>query len=444
MTLTLVPKIARALDVSSISGTKSLPYFFKLFYEFWGFCVNGTSDLQIPGGFPVSGVNMPSGFTTGSMLMSGTGGFTFAGEQFFHCSTIDFTSGGNAVVGHKLVAWVPGSESNDDGIYTILQVVNSSTLRVNTLQGATPYSASLVPYFDTRTGINFRITDITTLVNSLTFVSGHSLVINLSGSTLVNAGQAVAQAKLAMGGTVTTFAMTWSPSGSWNGSSFTDETPVFSRAWTNSSNNGVGNFTFIAASDFVIGHFVPRGTTGWSSVGQGSGFHVEIPQRLYPQGVDPNPIAGMIWGTTYINTTQTTENYGGGWKMHTPVLPSTGTFGQYTTLVRSPVSEYFPGAASRQFGTTGQMGAFFSGRWNGIFFNPYLSKFYVSDVLLANLGTLGQYSLSRARIRRFRVTSQVPPQYTRMGSSGEWLHVINGVIWPWDNAVLPTFNPSGI
>lgn len=444
MTLTLTPKILRAHAVNTaIAGTKALPSFMKVFYEFWGFCMHGTADLVNPGGFVTSGVNMPSGFTTGSTMLTGTNGFTFVGEQFFHCPSIDFTSGSNAIVGAKLVTWIEGSTSNDDNIYSITQVINSSTIRVNTFTGATPYTGSLIPYFSTRSGINFRVIDMPTFVNGLTFASGNYMIINLSGAALVNAGQVTPQVKIALTSTTDTMAISWSPSGSWNGSSFTDEVPVTSRAWRNATNAGIGNFTIIAADDFVLGHFVPRGTTGWDTAGIGSGFHVEIPQRLYPQGSDPNPVAGMIWGRTAINTTQTTENYGGGWWMHLPTLPQ-GQFNLWTTLVRSPLGEYFQGNTNRQFGTTGQYGAFNTGRHNMIFFNPYQSKFFVSDVLLSNLGTFNQFSLSRVRLRRFKATSLIPPPFQRLGASGEWIHVSNGVIWPWDNAVIPSFNPSGL
>jgi hypothetical protein len=444
MTLTLTPKFVRAHAVNTpISGSKALPSFLKVFYEFWGFCMHGTSNLNTPGGF--ANVNMPAGFVSGTM-MTGTNGFTFVGEQFFHCPTIDFTSGNNAVVNHKLVTWIEGSTSTDDSIYQITQVINSSTIRVNTFTGATPYSASLVPYFSTRSGINFRIIDFPTLLNATTFASGNSMTINLSGAVLVNSGQVTPQVKMALTTTTLTgdtMAISWSPSGSWNGSSFTDEVPVTARQWTNAATLGIGNYSIIAADDFVLAHFVPRGTTGWDTVGNGSGFHVEVPQRLYPQNNDPNPVAGMIWGRTAINTTQTTENYGGGWWMHLPILPQ-GQFNLWTTLVRSPVSDYFPGASNRQFGTAGNFGSFGTGRHNMIFFNPFQSKFFVSDVLLANLGTFNQFSLGRVRLRRFKATSLIPPSYQRLGASGEWIHVSNGVIWPWDNAVIPSFNPSGL
>jgi hypothetical protein len=444
MTLTLVPKFVRAHEVnSSIAGTKSLPWFFKLMYEFWGFCLHGSVSITEPGGFPLSGVNMPVGFTTGSLMLTGSTGYTSAGEQFFRSDTTDFTSGGNVIVGKHLVTWVPGSTSSDDSIYLITHVVNSSTIRVNTFTGATPYSASLIPYFNTRTGISFRVIDFASLINGLTFASGNYMIMNLSGASLVNSGQLTPQFKVALTNTTDTFALSWSPSGSWNGSVFTDEQPVYTKQWRNSTSTGQGNFTLIAADDFMIGHYCARGTDGWDSSGQGSGFHIEVPQRLYPQKFDPNPVTATVWGRNTLNTTSTTENYGGGWFMHVPPAP-TNPFTRWTTLVRSPIGEYFFGSGATLFGSDGNYGSFVSGRWNMIFFNPYLSKFFVSDVLLCQTSVLNQFSLSRVRLRRFKATAPIIPNFQRLGASGEWIHTTGGVIWPWDNAIVPSLMPSGL
>lgn len=445
MTLTLTPKFVRAHTVNAqIPGTKSLPWFFKLIYEFWGFCMHGSADQGTPGGFPSNGVNFPSGFQTGSLLLTGSDGYTHVGEQFFRSDTINFTSGGNAIVGKHIVAWVPGSTSTDDSIYEVVQVVNSGTIRVNTFTGATPYTGSLVPFFSERTGIKFRIIDFAAMVTATTFTSGQYLVMPLSGVSLVNAGQAIPYFKLALGGTTDTFVMSWSPSGSYDPVSgfFTDETPAYSKAWRNSTSVGNGNFTLWAADDFMIGHYDPFGTAGWDSSGLPSNFHIEIPQRLYPQGVDPNPVVGMNSGRLSLVTTNTTENYGGGWFMQTPQLP-TSSYGRWTTLARSPVSDYFVGQTNSVFGSGNAYGTFVTGRHNNVVYNPYSSKFYVSDVLLCQPGIINQFSLARVRLRRFRVTALIPPRYARLGASGEWIHLYNGIVLPWDNGVIPNVFPSG-
>jgi hypothetical protein len=61
----------------------------------------------------------------------------------------------------------------------------------------------------------------------------------------------------------------------------------------------------------------------------------------------------------------------------------------------------------------------------------------MSDALLSS-NNAGQYALARARLRRTRFISPIIPQMQRLGDNGEWLHVGVGILWPWDNAILPS------
>ena len=78
-----------------------------------------------------------------------------------------------------------------------------------------------------------------------------------------------------------------------------------------------------------------------------------------------------------------------------------------------------------------------NGVTNGAFYNTYQNKFLFSDVLLSNPTVASHYQLGRVRLRRVRALPPIVPQFERVGNSGEWLHVANGVMWPWDNSILP-------
>src|SRR5271165_1884413 len=68
--------------------------------------------------------------------------------------------------------------------------------------------------------------------------------------------------------------------------------------------NSMATMTLIGARDFLITEVRgPSQVVGaaynsssvQNSYTAGAGFHVEVPQRLYPQAVDPNPIVWTLW-----------------------------------------------------------------------------------------------------------------------------------------------------
>jgi len=64
-------------------------------------------------------------------------------------------------------------------------------------------------------------------------------------------------------------------------------------------------------------------------------------------------------------------------------------------------------------------------------------KILYSDALMASISAAGQYSLARARLTNIAFTSNSLPSFHLIGDSGEFIHVGNGVLWPWDGSVLP-------
>ena len=153
-------------------------------------------------------------------------------------------------------------------------------------------------------------------------------------------------------------------------------------------------------------------------------IHVEVPTRIGTQTQDPNPVA-MLWGdanSSSFSTGSTTLGYSGGVAM----VGQDGVFRKYRTLCRSLMGD---GASGYVFGTN---------MTNPIYgFNPLQNGIMTSGGLLCSIGQVGQYSYARARLRNVRFTGAFVPPYHRIGNSGEWLHITNGVLWPWDNTILP-------
>lgn len=425
--MTLIPKYCRTHPINvDVTRPQALMWLQKLIYEFWGFCMHGNSNLTGALGFVSGGIAQPAGFENGSTLMSGSSGFTVVGTSTFNDASADFFS--ISIKDKFLVTWIEDSTSNDNGVYLIKKVVTSSSIIVETNNGATPYSASLEPLFDTRSNINYRVVDIASTAQTISYVSGNGLVMNLSGASSVNAGQLTPQfrIKFTEASPFDDMELSWSPSGSWDGTKFATDNIIHSnKDWHDLTVTGQGSITLIAADDFMICH--QKGT--WNT--NGSGFHIEIPERLYPQGSDPNPIVGSHWINDPISTSLTSTNYGmDAWKMHHPPNNTVYTF---TPLTKASLgsgfhTNYFTGAT--------YIGGIVPGRYSGAVYNPLTNRFFASDVILSLLIS-DNFCLARVRMRRFRLVGAITPSFTRLGDDGEWLHINQSVAWPWDNAILP-------
>jgi len=401
----------------------------RLMWEFWGFCVNGDNGLANPGfgAFAaVSGTQLPVNLTTAGLLDSGSDGFTAVGEPFFNTVSQNISS---SYVGKWVVMWQSGSNSTDDSIYQITQWFNSGSVRLNVFTGGTPYTGSLHPSLTTRNNINYRIVDFAAAAAVGGSLNSDYMILQFNDAGTVNPGQASSQLKvrfaLDYNGSDPIIGLTMSPSGSWglhSGSyGFTDPTSELEHSsngggWGSLQSAGSGYISFWAASDFFIMHLAT--TQNFHS----NGFHVEIPQRLYPQVDDPNPIMMMEWGQDTPSQTDSSQMYAGGLYMHNPPDRS-------TMLYYGMGRRFF---ANDQNAVGGQT----NGRLNGAFFNTYQNNFLFTDAVLCNPQTPGQYQLARARMRRARFIAPIIPQFQRIGNNGEWLHVINGIMWPWDNTLL--------
>lgn len=412
------------------------PGLLKLSYEFWGFCVNGDNDLTgtigSTKGFPVGGINMPSGFANQYLHASGSDGVTHVGMPFFSSSTGNFSS--SVIIGKHLVTWQSGSTSTDDSIYEITQLINSTTIRVNVLQGGTPtQSTNWVPSFSERSSVNYRIVDIAATA-LLTYVSGNNLVFNINGAPQVNVGQLKPQVKVAINiaGSAYGLRMTLAPSGSWNGSIFTEGNNEFICSTGNGGDfggSGTADFAFmtlVGSTDSLFAHasgrsFSPNGIQG------SFGFLWEIPERLYPQANDPNPLAGTIWGAG-VDAQVTTK----GWNFYNMVCQD-NKIRRWDTLFRCPTGLYENNGiyANGYSGTPAP-------RYNNLGYNPFNGTVPFMEAVL-HQSTAGQWCLARVRLRRtrFYVNSMARDQIVGTGPVNSWYHMFDTVWIPWDGARLP-------
>lgn len=455
----LNPKFLRSFYINpapSGGAAGDMAWIFKLIYEFWGFCTNGTNDLRNPGGFATSQVTgsflqAPAGFASGTnvLLASGSDGSTTLGMPIFTSTGVmPFSS---SMEGKWIVCWKSGSTSTDDSVYRITKFVDSSSVYVDPLTGGTSIGVSgSVPQFTTRSSINFRVVDFLAAAN-LGWSVGNYLVIQFNDASKVNVGQRSSQAKISVGNTAlsttnTALTIQLSPSGSWDGNTtFVSESyaPVDAERdsgpgsggavvsdWFHTAPGGKGFVNIITGLGFII---VQCG--GAFMNGVGSACHIEIPQRLYPQDRDPNPICAFNQGNIGMFMSAQV-GYGYGHRFFPS--PYDSLHRRWPILAKSYTGAYFHNGV-----WTGTIALGNVSRWS-LFFNQAQNKFLMTDGILA-VGTVpgqasvaGQFSLARARIRSARFTSQNYQDLIRVGDNEDrWIVAAAGIMWPWDHAVLP-------
>lgn len=428
-------------------------YWMKLLYEFWGFCVNGTNDLKTPGGFATLGgtlatnyIKMAPGFESGSsvLIASGSDGSTSYGSKTFTAPSIDWTSG--TMVGRHIVLWQSGSSSTDDSIYTIKKIIDSSSITVDTTTGGTVMSSSNYELrFSERSNINFRVVDLLAAHSLVGYASNDYMILQFNGNA-INVGQANSQAKITLANGNSSLdqgKITLSASGSWNGSSFTDESPSLTPdgqtpgdsgigfstySWT-SGINGINSFTLIADQGGIITHY------GGSFTPAPSCFHIEIPKRLFPALKDPNPICCMNIGKVGVSSKQFgntyPENWSSGWMVHEPLDNS--TIRRHHAIVRNLSGHNNSGVMF----VDGDMGYISSPRYQQAYYNTSTKKFVVQDVILAHRLSLTSYTMGRCQLRLTAFATGPYQKDTKLGQYGQWICADTGILYPWDNAQMP-------
>jgi hypothetical protein len=435
----LTSKFVKAHHVnSSVSMTNAIRWTHKLIYEFWGFCINGSDSLLQPGGFaPSASIIFPALWQSGTAVLvaSGSDGITTLGNDIFTATSVNWTSG--SVVGKWLVTWKSGSTSTDDSIYPITKVVNSSSIQVDVNAGGTPYSATLQPSFTARTSINFRVVDFNASIGLSGFTANDDgLVLQLNAANLVNSGQLPTQCRTRIRTTVGTFlphvGLTLSPSGTWTPASssgnFTDGTAEINgpSSW-GAGASGTGYVTLIGAQDYLLCHI--KGNSAWNT--NASGFHLEVPKRVYDSEYDPNPVLAMNFSDESLTITSATQNYAGGFTSYHN--PSATTY-KMRSMIRSTHGDYF----SSTYYSSNVPNNFSNGRYNEAVYNVFLNKVLIHEIALSSTAET-TYSALRLKLRRAKWMPKVlsSPNLVRVGNNGEWISMNNGILWPWDNSILP-------
>jgi len=422
-------------DLQPANATR---FFSKLLYEFWGFCVNGGASLTVPGG--IADLSFPPGFQSGSntLLARGADGSTTFGTDIFQSTSVNFTQvNSGSLIGKYLVTWVPGGSSTDDSVYRITAVLDPTHLQVSIHSGGTRRLGNHSVFWD-RHGISWRLVDISATTQLSGWGEGKYMVLNLPAAPTVNPGQLVSQVKVThhtgASGVEGNVGITVSPSGSWNSSTrlFTDGASEVTGSWFSGNTPGQVTYTLIGAGDFLIAEARAFSPGAQGAFTAGSGFHVEVPQRLYPPALDPNPVAWLSW--TNATPSQVASTYYNGLTM----VDHAGTSRQWTTLVRSPMGTNVRADYTGNSYGTGQWQQFGLPAFRFAFINLDVEDMqYLSSDGVLSLSLASQFSASRARLRRVRFSTADMKTGTRLGDSPGWVHVANGVLWPWDNSILP-------
>jgi hypothetical protein len=424
-------KLVKQLESNGFYLTPSLAsrWVFKLLYEFWGFVINGSGDALSPSGFAISGgINLPTLVTSGVIAAGSDGVTTFGGGTFFSPTT-DFINLNvtGSLLNKYVVIWQSGSTSFDDGIYKIQYVDSSNRLILDTTTGGTPRLGNKPVFWD-RENIMFRVVDLEQAMNVSGWHDGQGLTFQFDGAGDVNPGQLSSQFNLSLMSTQLIVSMSISPSGTWNGRTFIDSgSSVNQMFYPGGGTSGRLVVSMAGAKDFLMCHIDGEDQTLQGS-NNPTGFHVEIPKRLYPKENDPNPITFMTFDTS-VPLSQTSGSYNNGFRM----IGQDGVLRNWTTLVRAPMGS-FTNTSFVSVGNGLLQGITSGSSWNRIDVNDHTNKRLITDGVL-HLNQSGSFSMARCRLRRVRFTTAMTPTGTRFGN--DWIHMKSGILWPWNNTRLP-------
>lgn len=374
-----------------------------------------------------STTNFPSSGTIYVSTASGTQVVTYTGTnatQFLGCS------GGSGVMSSN-GAVTSGSTSTDDSIYKILAVVGTSQLILSPFSGGTPDISTQKNNITSRSNLNYKVIDLVA-ASQLSVANGNYLVGTMLGPPNINSGQSISQFQIFLRGSANAFGLfgiLGSPTATWNGVSafvspggasatITERTTATGNSFSGTGTGVNGVTTMIADQDFFIGHI----RSSNSSTTTGHYFNIITPTRMYSFAQDPNPMAILV-GANNLTTGTGTDSYSNSFFM-------VGTDG--TTRANQLMTKNFVGDGVTSTAYT--IGPNLSGIL-GI--QSRLGRAITSDAIISTVATLGQYCLTRARMRPISFTSGAFASHHLFGNNGEFIHVGNGILWPWDGSILP-------
>lgn len=367
-----------------------------------------------------------TGCTGGTGTMSTGGAVT--GQIFTGCT------GGTGTIALNAAVTVV-QQSTDDSIYKIIGVPSNTQMQIIPFSGGVPDISTLKNNITARAALNYRVVDVVA-ASQLTLALGQYFIGTMSGSPNINTGQSPSQFQMFLRGASPTFGafgMAGSPNGSWNGTVFTgtgSSTAITERLNATGlllavGASGIGGFvTLVADNDFFFGHVESANSNGGAGV-KGMYFMNTIPVRLYSQAQDPNLLAILVGGNG-LNMSTGTDSFS----------TSFGMVG-FDGVTRSHqlISRNFAGDTANA-----SIGSAYTVGFNLSSFLGYQNKsgqVIMGETLISVSSAAGQFSFARARMRPLRVTSSNLPSYFTVGANGEFIHLVNGLMLPWDGSILP-------
>lgn len=421
-------KIVRALQFSVPTSARHATYVYRLMYEFWGYIVHAPTTVTTPGGVPgFAYTTFPTNALEGTtVLATGADGVTTVDQVTFDSAGASFTNG---MVGKYLVVWDSTTPGQEDGIYKITSRLSATQITVNVLNGGSPHPVTLRPRFTSRSSLKYRIVDVEAVAALPGWAVDQYFVMQMTPS-ISNPGQANSQVQWLVSSSSNGLSggrFSGSPAGTWNGSAFTDGTAAVtttsnSGLWANDSGSSTaGVISMWGDKDGLVAWFKFNGATSASYC------HLEAPIRLASQAQDPNPLAIANEGVCTLYLSSVGNGYN---NFH--MAGTDGVIRRHTMMVKCMSGEGI-GENSRPTGTINFFGD------SRIAVSPPYNKTFLSRILLGQTGSpSSQYNLARAFIRYARVCPNQIPPWTKLGSSGEFFHIQNGICFPWDDATLGT------
>lgn len=417
--------IVRAVQYANTTTLRGATYAFRLMYEFWCYVVNKPSSPTVPGGVPgVAYTTFPTNSLEGTtVLFTGTDGATTVDQATFDSPGANFSA---SVINKHLVVWGGFPDSGEDGIYLITGRPSSTQLTIQVANGGSPHPTTFRPRMTSRSGLKYRVVDISAVGALAGWADDQYFVMQMTPS-IYNVGQANSQVqwKINTANGLSGGSFVGSPAGTWNGSAFTDAmAEVFTT--TNSSQwFGAGGGTTMGAISLwgdragMVAYFKDQSASF-------SGYlYLEAPNRLASQAQDPNPLIVATEGICTIHVGVLGQGFNNFWMAGTD-----GVARRHRMLVKC-LSGDGNGETGRPTATLSFLGD------SRLAVSPTLNKTFLSRILLAQVGAPNsQFNLSRAVMRMARICPNVLPSWIRVGDSGEFLHIQNGVCLPWDNVIL--------
>lgn len=334
------------------------------------------------------------------------------------------------------------SSSTDNSIYRIIAVNSTTQVVLSPYTGGTPDISTLKPNLTSRSALNYRVIDVVA-ASQLAVASGNYFVGTMIGPGNINSGQSNSQFQFLLRGASAPFGaigMIGSPNASWNGVSafvsaggpsatITERNTVSGNSYTGTTANVVGVCTMIADLDFFFSHIKSSN----SNNSTGFYFFVTTPLRLYTQAQDPNPMTILV-GCNSLSTFNDSFFHISDSLVNSFYM--VGTDG----VVRAQrlMSRNFSGDVNK-VGTGNSIGV----NWPlgpslpaSVGFQERMGQVVFGDALMVS-DFAGQFYLNRCKLRPFQFTQGNTPLYHLVGANGEFIHVGNGLLLPWDGSILP-------